>query len=160
MTLKVNLVGEDAQLTTVRDALLAADISAAINMPLSEDTPLVICVPAARGVTPPLIETLKRAVGQKVQLAALLFTGTGEAVEKEVHEMLLVEALGVLTVFFDEAPLDGLRTLKQWKEGWAGKLSKTLKKSLSTIPVMPAEKWRIKQYSEKAFFKYPDRYIV
>lgn len=151
MTLNVNLVGEGAQLTQVRDALQAEDISAAINMPLAEDTPLVVCVPTDKSVTPALIETFKRAVGQKVQLAALLFTG--DAVEKEMHELLELEVLGVLTVFFDEAPLDELRMLKQWKEGWAGKLSKTLKKGLSAIAVLPADKSRIKQYSDKAFFK-------
>lgn len=151
MTSKVNLVGEGAQLTHVRAALQLKEVSAEINMPLSEDTPLVVCVPADKGVTPALIETFKRAVGQKVQLAALLFTG--EAVEKEMQELLELEVLGVLTVFFDEAPLDELRMLKQWKEGWVGKLSKTLGKSLSAIAVLPAEKSRIKQYSDKAFFK-------
>lgn len=151
MTMKVNLVGEGAPLTMVRDALQAQQIAAAINMPTTEDTPLVVCVPPDKGVTPPLIETFKRAVGQKVQVAAVLLTGGEQS--SDMVDLLRHWVFGVLNVFVGEDATSGLLLLEQWKEGWVGELQGVLEKGGATAQIQSPEKWRIKKYSEKAFFK-------
>jgi hypothetical protein len=152
MALNVNLVGDAKQdLASLNGEFQLRGITAEINAPITAETPVVVCVSGSKGVTSALIAQFSWAKGQQVRLAAVLYTGG--KVESELVELLDLELFGVLAVFVGKSATDGLRKLRQWKEGWGIKLAKALGKPKEAAQIREPEKSAMKKHGVMSLFK-------